>query len=48
MPQLLSPLQVFLEVSVDGEVAGKIAIGLFGKTVPRTVENFKALCTGEK
>eukprot|EP00199_Chlamydomonas_sp_CCMP681_P002579 CAMPEP_0119108918 /NCGR_PEP_ID=MMETSP1180-20130426/16179_1 /TAXON_ID=3052 ORGANISM="Chlamydomonas cf sp, Strain CCMP681" /NCGR_SAMPLE_ID=MMETSP1180 /ASSEMBLY_ACC=CAM_ASM_000741 /LENGTH=339 /DNA_ID=CAMNT_0007094595 /DNA_START=13 /DNA_END=1032 /DNA_ORIENTATION=- len=38
----------FLEVSIGGEPAGKIAVGLFGNMVPRTATNFKELCTGSK
>nr|GEY59623.1 peptidyl-prolyl cis-trans isomerase CYP63 isoform X1 [Tanacetum cinerariifolium] len=39
---------VFLDLSMDGSPAGRIVIELFADVVPRTAENFRALCTGEK
>ncbi|KAK2839618.1 hypothetical protein Q5P01_013358 [Channa striata] len=40
--------QVFLQVSADGQSLGTITIELFSHIVPKTAENFRALCTGEK
>ncbi|XP_044071862.1 E3 SUMO-protein ligase RanBP2 isoform X2 [Siniperca chuatsi] len=40
--------QVFLKVAADGQPLGTITIELFSHIVPKTAENFRALCTGEK
>lgn len=39
---------VFFTIAADNESLGKITIELFANIVPKTAENFRALCTGEK
>ena len=39
---------VFFDISLGDESIGRIVIGLFGGTVPKTVRNFVALATHEK
>ena len=40
--------RVFLEIGIDGASVGKLIIELYADKVPRTAENFRMLCTGEK
>lgn len=39
--------KVFFDVEITGGEKGRIVFGLFSET-PKTSENFRALCTGEK
>lgn len=40
--------RVFFAIEIDGKPAGTITMELFANIVPKTAENFRALCTGEK
>ncbi|MBI5501297.1 MAG: peptidylprolyl isomerase [Deltaproteobacteria bacterium] len=40
--------RVFFDITIGGRAAGRIVFELFADVVPRTAENFRALCTGEK
>ena len=40
--------RVFFDINIGGAPAGRIVFELFADVTPRTAENFRALCTGEK
>lgn len=41
-------IRTFFDVSANGEKLGRIVFELRNDVVPKTAENFRALCTGEK
>merc|ERR1712039_798464 len=41
-------VKCFFDIEANGEKLGRIEMKLHKDVVPKTVENFRALCTGEK
>lgn len=44
---MANPL-VFFDMNIGGRPVGRIVMELYADSVPRTAENFRALCTGER
>ena len=40
--------QVYFDMAIGGQPAGRVIFELYADAVPKTAENFRALCTGEK
>ncbi|MFI7387791.1 peptidylprolyl isomerase [Streptomyces sp. NPDC049813] len=41
-------IKTYFDITINDEPAGRITFNLFEDVVPKTAENFRALCTGEK
>merc|ERR1711865_581144 len=44
----MSNPKVFFDITIGGHAAGRITMELRDDVVPKTAENFRCLCTGEK
>jgi len=48
IPSKTNNPRVFFDIQIGQEKAGRIIMRLFADVVPKTAENFRSLCTGEK
>mgnify|MGYP001230270248 CR=1 FL=1 len=48
VPEKVTLPRVFFDMEADGDKLGRIVMELRKDVVPKTAENFRALCTGEK
>lgn len=45
-PQAEVTHRVYFDIDINSKPAGRIVMGLYGSTVPKTAKNFKTLCEG--
>lgn len=48
LPALAANPKVAMDVDIGGKPAGTVTLELFADVAPKTAENFRALCSGEK
>ena len=39
--------KAYMDITIDGEDAGRIVYGLYGDVVPKTAANFARICKGD-
>mmetsp|Transcript_31374 Transcript_31374/g.73196 ORF Transcript_31374/g.73196 Transcript_31374/m.73196 type:complete len:362 (+) Transcript_31374:155-1240(+) len=48
VPEAANRPRVFMDIAIDGTPAGRMVFELYNDVNPRTVENFRSLCTGQR